>query len=226
MLRVGLTGGLGSGKSTVAGMFARGGVQVLQADNIGREMMQPGEPVYRQIIAHFSQYPDAPELVLADGRIDRIALAKYVFSTNRLAELNRIVHPAVIAEQERRMDIIFRDNPNAIVMVESALIFEADHGGTAPGWRNRFDKLILVTAPEEVRLKRFLDRFADGRTLSLEERAALEKDGRNRIAMQIKDEEKISFCDYVIENSRPVDALENRVSEILSGLQAESANHR
>lgn len=226
MLRVGLTGGLGSGKSTVAAMFGRAGVHVLEADSIGREMMQPGEPVYRQIVAHFSQYPDAPKLVEADGRIDRLALAKYVFSTNRLSELNRIVHPAVIAEQERRTDLIFRDDPDAIVMVESALIFEADRAGTAPGLRSRFDKLVLVTAPEEVRLRRFVQRFAEDRSLSREEQSALEEDGRRRIAMQMKDEEKIPFCDYTIENSGAMDLMENRVAEILRDLQAASATHR
>lgn len=226
MLRVGLTGGLGSGKSTVAAMFGRAGVHVLEADSIGREMMQPGEPVYRQIVAHFSQYPDAPKLVEADGRIDRLALAKYVFSTNRLSELNRIVHPAVIAEQERRTDLIFRDDPDAIVMVESALIFEADRAGTAPGLRSRFDKLVLVTAPEEVRLQRFVQRFAEDRSLSREEQSALEEDGRRRIAMQMKDEEKIPFCDYTIENSGAMDLMENRVAEILRDLQAASATHR
>jgi dephospho-CoA kinase len=226
MLRVGLTGGLGSGKSTVAGMFGRAGVHVLEADSIGREMMQPGEPVYRQIVAHFSQYPDAPKLVEANGRMDRVALAKFVFSTNRLSELNRIVHPAVIAEQERRTDLIFRDDPNAIVMVESALIFEADRAGTAPGLRSRFDKLVLVTAPEEVRLRRFIERFAEGRSLSTEERSALEEDGRRRIAMQMRDEEKIPFCDYTIENDGAVDLMENRVAEILRDLEAASAMHR
>ena len=112
MLRVGLTGGLGSGKSTVAGMFARQGVYVLEADQIGRELMQPGQPVYAAILSHFRQYPDAPQLNAATTvRWIAAALARYVFSTNRLEELSRIVHPAVIAEQECRMDAIFVQDP-------------------------------------------------------------------------------------------------------------------
>lgn len=220
MLRVGLTGGLGSGKTTVARMFAQHGVHVLEADIIGREMMQPGQPVYRELIAHFRQYADAPPLVLGDGRIDRAALAKYVFSTQRLGELNRIVHPAVIAEQERRMQEIFAREPNAIAMVESALIFEADQSGTVPGWRQRFDRLILVTAPEEVRLARYIARVREGKPLLAEQRQALEVDGRRRIAMQIKDEEKIPFCDSVIENSGSVQALEADVRRVLAELRA------
>jgi dephospho-CoA kinase len=226
MLRVGLTGGLGSGKSTVARMFARQGVQVLEADSIGRELMQPGEPVYRELLAHFNQYPDAPRLVLADGKIDRPTLAKYVFSTNRLEELNRIVHPAVVAEQERRMEAIFSKHPNAIAMVESALIFEADHAGTAPNLRRRFDKLILVTAPESTRLARYVARVGGGRTLSTEERTALEEDGRSRMAMQMKDEEKVPFCDFIIENSEPEHLVEAHVRRVLTELQkAAATNH-
>ncbi len=218
MLRVGLTGGLGSGKTTVARMFAQHGVHILEADTIGRELMQPGESVYRELVAHFRQYPDVPPLVLADGSIDRPTLAKYVFSTHRLGELNRIVHPAVIAEQERRMEAIFQQDPNAIAMVESALIFEADQSGTAPGWSNRFDKLILVTAPEEIRLARYIARVTEGRPLLADQRKALEEDGRRRIAMQIKDEQKIPFCDFIIDNSGPLKEVNTSVQQVLTQL--------
>lgn len=225
MLRVGLTGGLGSGKTTIARMFAGHGVHILEADSIGRELMQPGQSVYREILAHFGQYADAPSLILADGTIDRPTLAKYVFSTNRLDELNRIVHPAVVAEQERRMDKIFERDPKAIAMVESALIFEADRAGTAPGLRSRFDKLILVMAPENIRLARYIDRASNGRTLSPEERSALEEDGRRRVAMQMKDEEKMPFCDFVIENPESIEKVAARVRKIFAELQACAAKH-
>ncbi|MGO8720486.1 MAG: dephospho-CoA kinase [Acidobacteriaceae bacterium] len=220
MLRVGLTGGLASGKSTVAGLFARHGVHILNADQIGRELMQPGQPVYTAILSHFRQYPDVPPLTLGNGQLDRPALARYVLSTGRLDELSRIVHPTVVAEQERRMGAIFREDPDAIVMVESALIFEADRAGTAPGFRRRFDKLILVTAPEDVRLDRYLTR--NGEAPSAEDRIAMEEDGRKRIAMQIADREKVPLCYYVIENSGPVEKLEAEVQSILGQLQREN----
>lgn len=220
MLRVGLTGGLASGKSTVADLFARHGVHILNADRIGRELMQPGQPIYAAILSHFRQYPDAPPLTLANGQLDRPALARYVLSTGRMNELSRIVHPAVVAEQERRMDAIFREHPAAIGMVESALIFEADRSGTAPGFRRRFDKIVLVTAPQDVRLDRYLARNSE--TLSAEERLAMEEDGRKRIAMQINDREKIPLCDYVIDNSGPVENLEAKVQSILGELQKEN----
>lgn len=217
MLRVGLTGGLASGKTTVAGMFARHGVHILNADQIGRELMQPGQPVYAAILSHFQQYPDTPRLTLENGQLDRPALARYVLSTGRLDELSRIVHPAVVAEQERRTDAIFRKDPAAIVMVESALIFESDRAGTAARFPRKFDKLILVTAPEDVRLDRYLAR--NGAAPSPDERAAMEEDGRKRIAMQIDDREKIPLCDYVIENSGPMERLEAEVQSILRQLQ-------
>ena len=92
MLRVGLTGGLGSGKSTAARLFAAHGAQVLQSDEIGRELMEPGQPVHAQIAAHFGN-----DVVQPDGRLDRSALAQIAFAKGRADELNAIVHPAVIA---------------------------------------------------------------------------------------------------------------------------------
>ena len=219
MLRVGLTGGLGSGKSTVALMFAQAGVEILEADGIGRELMQPTQAVYREILAHFQQSPDAPGLTLPDGHLDRPGLAQYVFSTGRIEELNSIVHPAVIAEQERRMEEIFRRKPDAIVMVESALIFEADRGGTAPGLSRRFDKLILVTAPESIRIARYVARVSGGAAISADRRSELERDAGKRMGAQISDAEKAARCDFVIENSGPVDEVESQVQRIFAELQ-------
>ena len=224
MLRVGLTGGLASGKSTVAGLFARHGVHILNADQIGRELMQPGQPVYDAILAHFHGYPDAPPLTLADGQLDRSALARYVLSTGKLDELSRIVHPPVVAEQERRTRLIFSSDPDAIVMVESALIFEADRSKTAPGFSHRFDKLILVTAPEDLRLDRYTTRGS--KVLSEDELAALEEDGRKRIAKQMTDQEKAPLCDFVIDNSGSLEHLETEVDTILQQLQLENARKK
>lgn len=224
MLRVGLTGGLASGKSTVASLFARHGVHILNADQIGRELMQPGQPVYDSILTHFRGYPDAPRLTLADAQLDRSALARYVLSTGKLDELSSIVHPPVVAEQERRTQLIFTADPDAIVMVESALIFEADRARTAPGFSHRFDKLILVTAPEDLRLDRYTTR--GGKTPSAEELAALQEDGRNRMAKQMTDQEKAPLCDFVIQNSGSLQHLESEVEIILKQLQQENVRRR
>ena len=96
MLRVGLTGGLGSGKCTVAAMLRELGAQVIEADALGRALMEPGHPSTPQIVAHFG-----PEVVSPDGRLNRARLAELAFREGRLQELNAIVHPPVIEAQRR-----------------------------------------------------------------------------------------------------------------------------
>ncbi len=208
MLRVGLTGSLGSGKTTVAAIFREHGMRVLEADAIARDMMQPGHEVFRRIVEHFG-----PAVVRSDGSLDRPRLAALAFGKDRLNELNRIVHPPVIAEQERRMREIFAADPRAIVVVESALIFEADASGTAPGWRQRFDRVVLVTAPDDLKLRRFLARIVPA-AASPEERAVAERDAQSRLAAQLPDSVKIPRSDYVIDNSGSLDATRRQVESV------------
>jgi dephospho-CoA kinase len=213
MLRAGLTGGLGSGKSTVAAMFRSLGAYVIEADAIGRELMSPGRSVYQQIVSHFGS-----DVINPDETLNRRLLADLAFRQNRLAELNRIVHPAVIAEQQKRAQRIFAEDRNAIVIVESALIFEADAQGTARGWRQRFDKIILVTAPDEAKIARYVTRLADsGRSV-----ADLESDARSRLAAQIPDSQKVPFCDYVIDNDGNIEQTQLQVERIFAELAAAS----
>lgn len=211
MLRAGLTGGLGSGKTTVAEIFRSLGAHVIQADAIGREMMSPGHDVYDEIIRRFG-----PEVVRADGSLDRRLLADLAFRQNRLAELNQVVHPPVIAAQQQWAEEIFAKDSDAVVIVESALIFEADRQGSAPGWRQRFDKILLVTAPIEQRIARYVDRMAA--LPGAPSRAELEADARRRIAAQIPDEEKIPLADYVIHNYGPLAATRLEVERIFAEL--------
>lgn len=209
MLRVGLTGGLGSGKTSVAAMFRSLGVHVIEADAVGRELMSPGQPVYHAIIEHFG-----PEVVSADGTLNRHHLADLAFHHNRLAELNRIVHPPVIAAEQEWADRIFAQNPNAIAMIESALIFEADAQGSAPGWRQRFDRIILVTAPDEVKIARFVARMKQNSQPPRD----LEADARARLAAQIPDSEKIPFSDYIVKNDGTVEDTRRQVEHIFAEL--------
>lgn len=217
MLRVGLTGGLGSGKTTVSAMFAARGAHILSADEIGRALMQPGNVVFDQIVSVFGI-----AMVTTSGGIDRLALARVAFRDGRIEELNRIVHPAVIAEEEHRADQIFAHDADAVVIVESALIFEASRGENIPGWRNRFDKLILLTAPERTKLDRFIARVTGGRKISESERGVLEADGRSRIAAQIPDLLKVPLCDYVIENTGSIQDIESHVARIWLELKQQS----
>ena len=207
MLRVGLTGGLGSGKSTAAKLFAAHGAHVLQSDAIGREMMEPGQAVYTEIVAHFG-----PEIVLPDGRLDRPALSRIAFAQGRAEELNAIVHPPVIARQRDLVDDIVRRHPAAVVMVESALIFEAAE--SAAEWQQRFDRMILVTAPEDVKIARFVRRcFGDGE-LTEARKLELEAEARLRLARQIPDEQKMALCDYVLTNDGAATELEWQVDQL------------
>ena len=212
MLRVGLTGGLGSGKSTAAQRFAALGARVFSADAIGRQLMQPGEAVYAAIVAHFGL-----GVVKADGSprgtLDRSALARIAFTDGRLEELNAIVHPAVIARQADLMDEIAARDANAVAIVESALIFETKYGGGG-GCRRRFDRLIFVKASEELKIARFVARAAGSKTLSDEERRAFEAEARRRIARQIDDESKAAKCDYVLTNDGSVEQLHAQVDEL------------
>jgi dephospho-CoA kinase len=175
MLRVGLTGELGSGKSTVAGMLAAHGAIVLSSDEMGRAMMQPGHAAFAQIVERFGA-----TILNADGTLNRHALAKLAFDPDnpRIEELNAIIHPAVIAAQAERGAEIARAQPDAIVVVESALIFSTKH--TPEGsWRSRFDCIVLVTAPDEVKIDRFIQRSAPGSG-----QAHLRDDARRRLEAQ------------------------------------------
>ena len=231
MLRVGLTGGLGSGKSTVAQLFAKRGAHILEADVIGREMMQPGQPVYDAIVQHFGG-----AVLLLDSQLDRPALARISFEQGRVEELNAIVHPGVIARQAELADEVFDEDRDAVVIVESALIFETKYGETkhaepngtsATPWKDRFDCILLVTAPEEVKIERYLQRIADGAPLSPERRAQLFADARSRLARQIPDEQKIPFCDFVIHNDGDLEGLQEQVDELWPLLEFASKNtHR
>ncbi len=211
MLRAGLTGGLGSGKTTVASMFRSLGAHVIEADAVGRELMSPGQTIYREIVEHFGA-----EVVRTDGTLNRAMLADLAFRQNRLQELNRIVHPAVIAAQREWAERVFAEDPNAVVIVESAVIFEADAQGTAPGWRERFDRLILVTAPDELKIARYLARMTGSGVPAKD----LEVDARARLAAQIPDREKIPLCDYVIRNDGPLAETQKQVERIFSELAA------
>jgi|SRR5208283_1526628 dephospho-CoA kinase len=226
MLRVGLTGGLGSGKSTAAQRFAALGAVVFSADEIGRELMQPGEAVYAAIVAHFGA-----GVVAADGAdgspcgtLDRSALARIAFTDGRLEELNAIVHPAVIARQAELIDEVAARDAEAVAIVESALIFETKYGGE-DGGRRRFDRLILVKAPEELKIARFVARAAGSKTLSDEERRVFEAEARRRIAQQTETERNAAQCDYVLTNDGSIEQLQAQVDALWPVLK-DAAMHR
>ncbi len=218
MLRVGLTGSLGSGKSTVAGVLRELGAKIIEADGLGRAMMEPGETVYQQIVERFG-----PEVVSADGRLNRVRLAEIAFGEGRLQDLNAIVHPAVIAAQRRWMDELFARDPAAVAVLESALIFEVVRDARARGekesvltdWRRRIDCIVVVTAPDEVKIARYAARISS----SPEGRAAAAADARVRLGHQIPDAEKAAQADYVLDNSGDRDSLRRQIEDLWEKLE-------
>jgi len=221
MLRVGLTGGLGSGKSTVASYLHELGAEVIEADELGRTLMEPGQTVFQEIVRVFG-----PEIVGPDGRLDRARLAGLAFSQGRLQDLNAIVHPAVIHAQQQWMDSVFVRDPKAVAVVESALIFEVERDARARGesdtvlanWRRRIDRIVLVTAPDELKISRYASRIgAAGADCTL-----AEADAHRRLAHQIPDAEKAARADFVLENSGEPAALRSQVEALWRQLKAES----
>ena len=214
MLRVGLTGGVGSGKSKVADMLSELGAQVSRSDEIGRALMQPGQSVMQAIVAHFGSSVLAP-----GGMLDRSRLAQIAFADGRVDELNALVHPAVIAEQSRWMDTVAAEDPKGVAVVESALIFETKYGATAGDvapWRTRFDRIVLVTAPEALRRTRYIAR-SSGQAAD----AAAADFGR-RTNAQWSDERKAALADVVLRNDGSIEDLKAKVAKLYAALKQDS----
>ncbi|HVO63381.1 MAG TPA: dephospho-CoA kinase [Terriglobales bacterium] len=208
MLKVGLTGGIASGKSVVGEMFARLGAHVTQADVIAHELMQPGEAVYAEVVRRFGR-----GILHSDGSISRPKLAELAFGTgqnpSRIEELNRIVHPAVIARQDQWMESVGREQADAVTIVEAALILEA-------GAADRFDRLVVVTCKPEQRIERWMTRMNV-------DRETAKNEVNRRMSAQLPDEEKINKADYGIDNSGSLDATERQVRSVYAKLAGEAA---
>ncbi len=200
MLKVGLTGGVACGKSTVGEMFVARGAKLIKADEIAHQLMRPGQPVYQEVVQHFGR-----GIVHEDGTIDRQKLAQAAFGGGRVEELNRLVHPAVIAHQERWMEEEAARHRDAVVIVEAALIVEA-------GVQKRFDKIIMVTCRPEQKAARFAER--QGIT-----HEAARQEVERRQAAQRSDEEKIRAADYVIDNSGSRAETERQVEQVFRELK-------
>jgi len=213
MLKVGLTGGIASGKSAVGEMLVALGAHLTQADQIAHSLMQPGQGVYNEVVRHFGR-----RILNADGTINRGNLAEAAFGTvvsaegeqnSRIEELNRIVHPAVLQSQRDWMKAIGLNDPKAVAIVEAALILEA-------GAVKDFDRLIVVTCDEEQRAVRFAAR----QKISLE---AARTEVARRMSAQLPDQEKVKVADFVIDNSGSLDRTRAQVRQLWDHLGAEAA---
>jgi len=175
MLRIGLTGGIGSGKSTAAARFAKLGAVVIDADQIAREVVAVGTPGLAEVVERFGA-----EVLLPDGSLDRPKLGELVFGDSRaLADLNSIVHPLVA---ERSAELMAAAGPDAVVVYDVPLLVENDLAGN-------FDVVVVVEAPLEVRLAR------------LASRGLAAEEARARIARQADDEQRRAVATVVLDNS-------------------------
>jgi dephospho-CoA kinase len=198
MLRVGLTGGVACGKSTVGEMLAQRGARILNADTLAHDLYARGAPVYDAVVEAFGR-----EILRKDGTVDRAALANRAFP-ERIAELNAIVHPAVIEAQNRWMAEAQAADPDGVAVVEAALLIEA-------GAHTHFDKVIVVTCPFEQKVQRYASRTG----ISLED---AETEVKRRSAAQFTDEEKAREADFVIDNSGTLGETAEQVEAVWAKL--------
>jgi dephospho-CoA kinase len=200
VLVVGLTGGIGSGKSAVAELLAARGAIVLDADAIAREVVEPGRPALAAIAERFG-----PAVVRPDGSLDRPALASVAFVDDESRRaLEAITHPAIDEEFTARM----ADAPeDAIVVCDVPLLVESDTG------RNRrYDVVVVVETPVEIRLERLAARGMDA------------AEARRRMAMQATDEERRAVATYLIDNSRDRSWLDAEVERVWQDLLRRSSS--
>ena len=206
MLKVGLTGGVACGKTTIANMFENLGAHVALADVIAHSLFEPDSEVYEKVVEAFGK-----EILNDDRTISRPKLANAAFP-KRIKELNAIIHPVVIRLQDEWMAEIERRQPNAIVIVEAALMIEA-------GAHKRFDKLIVVTCDPHQKVERLASRAH----LSPEQAKA---DVERRMQAQLPEEDKIRLADYIIDNSGTVDKVDVQVRRIWHELLAIEGGRR
>jgi dephospho-CoA kinase len=197
MLSVALTGNIGAGKSTVAGLFKQWGATVIDADQLVREAQAPGQPVLRDIASRFGA-----GVIFSDGSLDRPALrAKVLADPRALADLNRIVHPEV---HRRRLELLgdARARGDRIVVSDIPLLFEADDPGA-------FDAVVLVDAPEMARRARLVA-----------SRALSPAEADRMMAAQLSSTPKRARSDYVIDNDADLPALERAARAVWEALLA------
>ncbi|MDP9431684.1 MAG: dephospho-CoA kinase [Actinomycetota bacterium] len=194
-MRVGLTGGIGSGKSEVSRRLAERGAVLIDADVLAREVVEPGTDGFAEVVAAFG-----PDVVGPDGRLDRARLARLVFADpDNRGRLNGIVHPRVRAETERRMAAA---RPDAIVVNDVPLLVENGRAGA-------YDMVVVVQAPVEQRLRRLTS--VRGMTAA---------EAQARIAAQASDSERRTVADVIVHNDADLTSLDRQVGSLWRLLQA------
>jgi dephospho-CoA kinase len=200
MLRVGLTGGIACGKSTVAAMMRELGCAVIEADKLAHELIEPGQPAYDDVIREFGR-----EILAANGYVDRARLAAMVFADPaRLVRLNSIVHPRVLADVDREFERLEHVDPRGTAVVEAALLVESNY-------HLHLDRLVVVWCTAEQQMERLTDsRF--GRGMAREQ-------AEHRIAAQMSLAEKRKLADDEIDCSGTLDETHRQVVALVDQFQ-------
>ena len=202
MLRVGLTGGISTGKSTVGLMFVELGCQLIDSDRITHQLLEPGQAVHEAVVKEFGE-----RILAADGIIDRPILGEIVFKDPQArAKLNSLIHPAVIQRQQEWLKEMEATDPGGVAIVDAALMIEV-------GTYKSYDKVIVVTCSPEIQKQRLLARSG----LSEEQIEA-------RVRSQMPMEEKVKFADFAIDNSGDRSTTRRQVEEVNSKLRELAAS--
>ena len=205
MLRVGLTGGIGCGKTTVAAMMGELGCHILEADALGHQVIAPGGPAYEEVVREFGR-----EILAPDGRIARPTLAAIVFAhPDKLSRLNALVHPPLLAAIDRELARLESADPGGVAVIDAALLIEFNH-------YNKLDRLIVVWCTPEQQLARLTDP-AFGRALPREQ-------AQSRIAAQIDLEQKRQLADDVIDGSGTIAETRRQVEALVADLKHRAAS--
>lgn len=202
MIKIGLTGGIATGKSYILKVLGELGCEVTDADRVAHEVMEPGRPAFDEIVAHFG-----PGVVGGDGRLDRVRIGEIVFADPAERErLNAIVHPRVYEAQFRWFAEIEKRDPDAIAVVDAALMIET-------GSFRRFDKLIVAWCRPELQLQRLIER-----------NSLTEEQARARIDAQMPSSEKLKYADYAIDTSNGFEDTRRQVEAVHAELRKQGAS--
>jgi dephospho-CoA kinase len=197
MLKVGLTGGIATGKTFVVVVLRELGCEVNDADTLAHQVIEPGQAAYHDIVAHFGR-----AVLNDDGTINRAALGAIVFADqSRREKLNSIVHPRVFEAQAKWLAEVARSDPDAIAVIDAALMIET-------GSYRRFDKLIVVYCDPELQVRRLMERNKYTREQAVA-----------RISAQMPSEEKLKYADYSINTSNGFEDTRRQVEEVYAELR-------
>ena len=202
MLKVGLTGGLASGKTFVSACFESLGAHVIHADKLGHEVLDRDGEAFDEVVEEFGD-----GILADDGSIDRKKLAGVVFpAPEKLERLNALVHPHVWRRQQEFFEQVRAENPEAVAVVEAAILIET-------GSYKRYDRLVVAACPEDEQIRRFIKR--EGGT---------EEQARARMARQMPLAEKLPLADYVVDTSGAKEETKERAAHVYAKLEEEARN--